>query len=184
MRKIIIFICLALSLGTLNLSAQISEQSFDVRFGVGRSILGTGDMRVTGFETELNYRINPYLTTSTSVNYGKSSNGVFLTTSYLQGNLNLFVSPFKNTRENDFRIGTGLSVMDVSDVYISESSFENGIPRYVYGYDDRTSIGFNIIIENTYALTDKYLIGAKVFTQPYTNGDINSGIIIKLGVRI
>jgi len=183
MKKIILFIFLALSFNPFNLSAQNNEQDFDVRFGISRTILGTGDMSTLGFDTELNYRINPYLTASTSVGYGKSTGGIFLTTSYLQGNFNVFVSPLKNIKINDFRVGTGLSVMSVSDVYIG-MIFTDGFQREIIEYDDRTTVGFNIMIENTYAINDKYLIGAKIFTQPYLNGDINSGILIKFGVRI
>ena len=48
--------------------------------------------------------------------------------------------------------------------------------------DKRTSFGWNIIIEDTYTIAGKFLVGVKAFTQPYMNGDINSGFIGKMGL--
>jgi len=185
MKKIILFTFLAISFSTFTVVAQNDEHRFDIRFGVGHTLFTTGDIRNVSFDTELNYRINSYLTTSTSVGYGKGYDGTLLIPSYLQGNLNLFVSPLKNTGNNDFRIGTGVSVLNITGVHKSITAllFEDGLPREVYIYEERTSVGGNIMLENTYTINDKYLIGAKVFTQLYAEGH-NLGILIKFGVRI
>ena len=53
-----------------------------------------------------------------------------------------------------------------------------------YDFDNSNSLGFNIIIENSYLITDKFLVGLKLFTQPYNNGDINSGLMSKCGLKI
>ncbi len=112
--------------------------------------------------------------------------GVFETASYLQGNLNLFISPFKNTRRNDSRVGTGVSFYNVSDARLLSSRHDasGDLIEAEYGFDERNSYGYNIILEDTYSFTNKFLVGFKLFSQSYFNGDINSGILLKFGVRI
>jgi len=183
MKKWLLF-TLVLFIGTLG-NAQDNEYTLDIRFGAGTSLLGTGDMQTIMFDNELNIRLSDYFSCSGSLAYAKSDNGVFQQASFVQLNSNVYLSPFKNNGKNDFRLGAGLSWYEVSDVFESSVSFENGEPVSVeYRFDKRNSIGFNLIIENTYAITDKYLIGLKLFTQPYENGDINSGILLKFGVKI
>jgi hypothetical protein len=169
----------------MSVNAQNVEPKFDIRFGVGTSLLGSGDMRTVMFENELNYFINNFFSTSISAGYGRSNSGVFETSSFVQGNLNIYISPFKNSKKNDFRIGTGMSYMNISDSYLESVNYENGIIiDEDYRFDNRNSIGINIILENTYSITDKIMLGLKLFTQPYKNGDINSGLMLKLGLKI
>jgi len=179
------FLVIILSVIATQLSAQDNHKKFDVKFGVGISLLGTGDMTTINFENELNYKFSHYFSTSFTLNYGKSISGVYETSSYIQENLNIFISPFKNSRKNDFRIGTGFSIMNISDSYYFEEECGVGIEQSSpYHYDKRNSLGFNIIIENTYSINARFLIGLKLFTQPYTNGDINSGILLKCGLKL
>jgi len=167
------------------LNAQDKQTKFDVKFGVGISLLGTGDMTTINFENETNYKISQYFSTSFTLNYGRSNSGVYETSSYIQGNLNIFISPFKNNRKNDFRIGTGFSIMNISDSYYFLQECGVGIEQTSpYHFDKRNSSGFNIIIEDTYSINEKYLIGLKLFTQPYFNGDLNSGVLLKFGLKI
>ena len=175
MKPLIILFALCLSIG---LPAQEYQQKIDFRTGIGLSILGTGDMRATMFEHELNYTMNNYFASSLSVGYGKSNNGVFDNASFIQTGVNLFVSPFRNTGRNDFRIGTGLSYFKVSDGYLQRT---NGVDNYIS--ETRTSPGVNLILENTYSIGTKTLVGLKLFSNPYFNGDINSGILFKLGLK-
>ena len=37
------------------------------------------------------------------------------------------------------------------------------------------------VIEHDYQLTSKFLVGAKLFTQSYFNGDISTGGFLKVG---
>jgi len=182
MKKYIIIILFVIA---TQLNAQDNQKKFDIKFGVGISLLGTGDMTTINFENELNYKISQYFSTSFTLNYGRSNSGVYETSSYFQGNLNIFISPFKNSRKNDFRIGTGFSIMNISDsYYFSQDSGAGTGQTSPYNFDKRNSYGFNIIIEDTYSIKDRYLIGLKLFTQPYTNGDINSGILLKCGLKL
>lgn len=181
MRKIItigLLICLA-----TYLSAQVNTKKVDLKFGIGTSLQGSGDMTTLSFENELNYKINKYFSISFAIDYGKSDRGVNASTSLVQGNLNIYFSPFKNSGKNNFKIGTGLSAMKVSDFYALSITQENyGVTTGDFVFEKRNSLGFNIIIENEYILSKKYLIGLKLFTQPYFNGDISTGGFLKFGV--
>jgi len=41
-----------------------------------------------------------------------------------------------------------------------------------------------MIIENTFSISNELLLGIKLYSQPYFNGDINSGFLLKLGVKL
>ncbi|MDX1906149.1 MAG: hypothetical protein SF053_03885 [Bacteroidia bacterium] len=166
-------------------SAQQAASKLDLRFGIGSSLLGTGDMQTIMFENELNVHLNNYITLGGGLGYARSDRGIREQASFTQLNANIYISPFKNTRKNDFRLGTGASWYAISDVYESTRIFENGqVVDVDYVFEKRNSIGFNVILENTYLITEKYMLGVKLFTQPYQNGDINSGVLVKFGVNL
>ena len=124
-------------------------------------------------------------TGAATLNYGHSNFGVYKSASFLQGNLNFFLAPFGNTSRNVFRVGTGLSYYRVTDV--RKNTLVCGVGQTaeeVISYETRDALGYNVIIENTYAITDRFLIGLKLFSQPYLNGDINSGVLIKGGLKL
>jgi hypothetical protein len=102
---------------------------------------------------------------------------------YVQSNLNLLVSPFGNNRIVDFKIGTGVSFNNIwtrrQDITYVQNGF-NLLSEYKY----ENSLGVNMIVETTFKLTDNLLLGLKGFIQPYYNSDINSGILLKFGMRI
>ncbi|MEM8526311.1 MAG: hypothetical protein AAGG68_16840 [Bacteroidota bacterium] len=179
MKNFFLLIIVYFAINTAN-AQEISSQ-FDYRLGTGISLLGTGDMRTLMVENELNYKFNWYLATSVSLAYAKSNSGVFEASSFFQGNLNFYLSPFKNDGKGDFRIGAGLSTYDVSDtrIFRTENSPEGFFVEYAY--DERQAVGANILLEYTRTLGEKWLLGIKSFTQPYFNGDINSGILLKVG---
>jgi len=182
MKKVIIFFLLMISIVT---NAQTGKSKFDCRFGLGSSFLGSGDMRGVMFENEINYAANNFFTAGLSIGYGKSDEGVYVLASFIEGNANVYFSPFKNNKRNDFRLGTGFSYFTVSDSYMSSAEWgSEGLIDADYEFDLRTTLGLNIIIEDTYMITDKFLLGLKVYTQPYFNGDINTGVMLKVGVKI
>ncbi len=180
---------LIISLLVIFFSAQLFGQEnvrkVDVRLGAGLSLLGTGDMRTFNYENELNIKLNKYFSSSISINLGRSNRGVFETSSFTQGNLNIFISPFKNTGRLDFRIGTGLTYYNISDAYISSQYWVNRVLiNNSCKFDNRNSFGYNVVIESSFLITDRFLVGVKAFTQPYINGDINSGAMLKLGIAL
>ncbi len=170
---------------SLTAKGQEKVGKLDFRVGWGVSLLGTGDMVTVVYENELNYKINNYLTSSLSINLGRSNYGIFETTSFTQGNLNIYLSPFKNRKRTDFRVGTGLTEYSVSDAYIYQQTFRNGKLIYTeYQIETRSTYGLNFVIERSSLITDKLLVGVKLYTQPYFNGDINTGILVKMGFKI
>jgi len=184
MKKIAILLILVVSI-TNAFSQDGNKPSIDVRFGIGISLLGTGDMQTTMFENEINYKISNFFAASCNIAYGKSDKGVSISASFIQMNLNTYISPFKNNKKNNFRIGAGISRYTASDVSSTGDLVENGeIVGPFNEFEKRVSIGLNIIIENTYDITEKLMVGGKLFTQPYINGDLNSGILVKFGVKI
>lgn len=178
------FLTIAILTGIIG-NAQETASKLDLRFGIGTSLLGTGDMRTLMFENELNLNLNKYFALEGGLGYAKSNDGIFEQSSFIQLNANIYISPFKNNRKNDLRLGTGLSWYAVSDVYQSSVTLQNSqLIDIAHKLDKRNSIGFNVVVENTYSITEKYMLGLKLFTQPYQNGDINSGILLKFGVKI
>jgi len=152
-------ICIALliSLATM-VNGQSIEPTFDFRFGIGTTKLGTGDMLTVMLENELNYFVNNFFSTSISIGYGRSNFGVFESTSFTQGNINIYISPFRNNKKNDFRVGTGISYMNTSDTFITSVTTVNGVViEEQFGFETRSSRGMNIILENTYSITNKWV---------------------------
>ena len=176
---------IALIAFSLPVIGQERNSNFDFRLGTGVSLLGSGDMLAFNYENEVNYKMNKYFTSSASISFGKSNSRAPEIASFVHGNFNIFFSPFKNNRRFDFRVGTGLTYCNISDAHESFRYWINGVLIDVdYEFDRRNSFGCNIIMENSYFLTDRLLMGLKLFTQPCFNGDINSGILLKLGLII
>lgn len=181
MRTYLLFILLICS---TKLYAQEDSTRWGFRFGAGPAILGSGDMWALNFENELGYKLNRHISSALSLQFGRSNSGVWETTSFTQGNLNAFYSPFGNNRKNDLRIGGGTSYYGITDVYLTSAYYENNVLiDQDFAIEMRRSWGYNIIIENIYALSNRFDIGIKLFTQSYFNGDMNTGLLFKVGVK-
>ena len=175
---------------TYEASAQETKSRVDARLGLGPAFLGTGDIRIYAFEGEVNYRLNQYFALGGSLGYAQSRQGTFRSnpyeeTSYLQSNVNFYISPFTNQRKNDFRVGVGTSYYSVSDVILAGYGYKGGSVLQTDLIDDkRQSFGVNVILENSYSITERFILGLKVFQQHFQNGDINSGIMMKWGITL
>lgn len=179
------FLLIFMLICSINLYGQTNLSKVDIRFGMGLSLLGSGDIIVKNYENEINYKINNYLTSSLSLNIGTGKSGIYNIVYFTQTNLNLYLSMFKNNKKNDFRIGGGFTYYSINEMILVSSYWRDGILiDRDYKDDERKSIGFNVIIENTYSITKKILVGVKIITQPYFNGDINTGWFIKTGIKI
>jgi len=159
---------------------QTLSNQCDLRVGIGASNLGTGDLPTMNYENEFNYKLNQYFTSAASINLGRSSFERSQTASFTQLNANIFLSPFKNNRRFDFRLGTGITFYNISNAYNAAVYANN----QDYSIEKYNAFGFNMIIENTFSLKERLLMGFKLFAQPYTNGDINTGLMLKTGLRI
>lgn len=180
-RKILFFSILAL-LCTKVLAQKTSVKKFDYRIGFGRSITGTEDIWHTTFTNQLNYKITEYWASAVSIDFGISEEHIRVRRNFLQGNVDMYFSPFKNSGKNDFRIGSGISGVRMANV-IKENwtTFEDTANTTNYRFGQIYTSGLNFILKNTYKIRPKNLIALKVYTQSYFNDDINSGIQLKFG---
>ncbi|MCF6365862.1 MAG: hypothetical protein L3J35_06620 [Bacteroidales bacterium] len=169
MKKLFVIL---LILSTIQIFSQTKRKKFNFQIGGGPSIHNFYYNQIT-FETELNYYINKYFTTSFSFNYTKGDVFEIVYYEYFQPNLTLFISPFKNNRKNDFRLGYG-----ISELFFINLTNDKKIHK----------TGHNIVIEDNYKIKNKYIIGLKLFGQTYLHskregyehGDF--GGLLKIGV--
>ena len=170
-------------LASLALTGTTTAQDFrfDLRTGTGVYHTGALDMRGLMVENELNYTLNRKFTISAQFALGRSNTGVGATSNFLQTNGTLFWSPFGNDGRHDFRLGAGVGYASIADAYTSRTEFlNNQIVDEDYTFRDRRESGANLVIEHTYALTPRLLLGGKAFVQTYAN----AGLLLKLGVRL
>lgn len=156
---------------------------YDLRSGLGTSLLTSGDMLTVFSESEINYYHGSKMSSSLSVALGKSNQGVNESTSYAQINLSTFYSPFERKGRNDLRIGIGLSHYKVNDTYFSSGVFQNNVlVELTHTTETRRSSGLSFALEKSWELSQSTFWALKIFTQPYFNGDANSGLMLKFGV--
>ena len=182
--KKIVFLCVTMAIMSLSALGQDATSAFDIRNGV--SVLKYNKSTVAS-EMEINYAINRYLTTALAVGIGGSRNpyvsskpdeftDVLL---FTKAELNIFVSPFRNDSRNDFRIGTGLGLINSAYSY---AKYTNQIlTNHIYESDKQ--VVYNIIVEDTFMLTDRFMLGVKAFTHIYGNGGY-IGTAFKVGVKL
>ncbi len=164
---------------------QPTKVPMEIHMGIGRALLGSGDVITTQMETELNLKLNKYITLGENVTFGKGGWYDYRFTNYIQINSNVFVSPFKNTGKGDFRLGTGLSYSNVTDVQIIEEQIISNNIKYKRSIvDNRHTMGVNITIDYNHAVNNRVIIGGRLINQQYLNGDINTGIYLKCGIKL
>ncbi len=181
MKKTIILIITAALIISLN--AQEKVHKFDFKIGSGLGFMGSGDLTALCFENELNYKLNNYFSTSLSLGIGRSKEYKERHNDYLQGSLNLFISPFRNDKKNNFKIGLGYTRINVTVASFSSSYYYPDTYINQYNYNASSINGFNMIIENEYKISSRFIIGGKLFvTGGIEEGGIVSGALIKLGI--
>lgn len=165
---------------------QEKATKFDYRVGLGATFFSSGDRVVPNLENEVNMKLSDYFATSASVSFGRAEGGHHKSTSFGKGNVNIFLSPFTNTHKRDFRIGGGICYHSISKLSEGASRYHEGIGLVEDGpkYEHRKSFGYNITIENTWDLSDRYLFGAKVYYEHYFKVDVNYGVMFKVGIRL
>jgi hypothetical protein len=153
---------------------------FRYQSGFGFSYLQTGDMQAYSLENEIQYQFNRYLTAGVSGCIGRSDQRLSSNlATYGQSNTTIYLSPFRNNRKLDFRIGVGPSWY-----YISESNARILTSQgTIYEHVKRRSRGANSSLEFHYHGFDKIVVGLKFFHQSYRNEDINSGGMVVIGFK-
>lgn len=176
-----LFVVLLFILLAKTASAQyIDSSTVDIKFGLGPSYLKTGTILIGKAEIELTKKWNKFMSQSVLVSggygdvqfydkYASSSQTAFTT----NVDANIFLSPFGNNRYNNFKVGTGFSLMYVSEKYPIQNIY---LPP-----PNRVSLGYSLILENEIPLSGKYLIGVKAIVQSYLNKDIATSVFLKAG---
>ncbi len=179
MKKFLVFLILSIS---LNLSAQ-QNQKQSISFGTGISYTGSGDITYANFELEGAYKLNIFFSSSASYTFGKRNDigGWYKDFKAQALNVNLFYSPFENTKKNDLKVGGGVSYADFNTSYWQ--TFSGGIYSDLIEEKSKT-LGFNFIFENAYLLSKSVILVGKLQGQSYSNGDIIWSAFIKLGFYI
>ncbi len=181
---IIVFFLSVTAYSQSSVTSSSSSSSFDFNFGVGTSFIGAGDFVTLMFENEVGLNLNPYFATSLSLGYGKSNYGAFDAVSFLQTNLNLFISPFKNVKRNNFRIGLGIAHYKSDYYYRSSVWFINEeVVDEEYIFKMENTFGTSIVLENTYLITSKMMLGVKLFSILH-GGPTNSGVVLRVGMKL
>ena len=180
---------IALILVSVTLFSQTKQNTgfskFDLRTGTGISFLSSGDYMCINFENELNYKISNYFTTSATLDVGKNFTGDHSSAMFIEGSLNLFISPCKNNGLNDFRVGSGISVFNISDTYLSSSYYYMGHYYNDYIFRNETAFGGAlVIVEDTFRLNNRFSLGIKAFLKAFFNGDMHHGAVLKFGVDL
>ena len=188
---------LALFLIPLFLFSQEEKPKSNVlSVGSGFAFLGSGDRFIGKLAFDYNKRLSNYFELELSLNFGHLNkieskqisnlhvveNDIIITTYHLDNNI--YVNPFKFNKGFNFSLGTGYSLMYVTELY--GSRLVKGDPRSVFNinqksYESRTSIGYNIIPRFSYQFKNNSVLTFKLMMQSYLNGDISSGAMLSFG---
>ncbi len=168
-------------------NAQSEMRKFDFKIGAGPLFGGIFNNTLLSLDNELTYKMNNYFNASAFVTLsrgGVTNNeelvlGSGPSSSFL-GGLNVTLSPFKNNKVNNFKIGTGIVWFSVSNTYLSYDDLRT--KRYEYFVTDYKSAGFNLVIEDEYRIFDRYLIGAKLYLNGDKYGAYAYGALLRFGV--
>ncbi|SRR5690554_571681 len=169
MQKQIIISLFLILFTVMAVNAQMGEKDADIRVGLGVSQFKGEEGLLLLSEYELNAKLSDYFTIAPSIILEHDANLDIESANFFQANLNAFGSPSRNDRQNDFRMGGGLSFYRLS---------QRG------DYATRSALGLNLMLENTYTFNDFFLIGIKAFIQPYFNRDIHYGAFLKVGINL
>jgi hypothetical protein len=164
-RKIIVSLCLIIC-PVLAVNTQGRDSDTDLRIGLGFSTLKQGNVFLVLSEYELDAKLSDYFTVAPSIVLNVVDKWKSDSEKLFQANMNVFLSPFRNNRRNDFRIGSGLSFYKFNQPVI------------------RSAFGFNLIVEDSYSINDRFFIGVKAFMQPYFNRESSSGVLLKAGINL
>jgi hypothetical protein len=181
-----IFFIIAITVTIISsLNAQENKHKYDFKVGAGLRIMGKTDLNMC-YENELNYKLNDYVSSSVSLGFGRSVEYLEEHNAFIQASFNLFVSPFKNYKRNNFKIGLGFTHINDAITYIystgdSPNSPTANNPKYTYF--NYAVTGFNLIVENEYQINSKFLIGGKLFASGLIfEGHLFSAAMIKMGI--
>ncbi len=182
MKRKLLLIVIAMIV-TMTCFAQEQPSRIDFKAGAGVGFMGSGDVLTLSFDNELDYKLNAYITAAAAVGIGRSFETKDDKNDYLQGSLTMFVSPFRNDRKNNFRIGLGYTFINETRLYQTYAYNPQDPKPIVYDYFTANEHAFNFIIGYDYKYSDRYSIGAKAFTIGSSgSGGILTGAMLVFGI--
>lgn len=168
-RVIFIFIVLTTLFSSV-LFGQTKGSASSLRVGVGRSILGTGDIRSVEIDGEFMYRLSSYFAAGLHISYGTNvKRDRIISYSLWKSGLTLYINPFRSTTFFNPQVGGGINFYDAN--FIRRISSSQG-----YISDGSSAFGLSIIVRNTFRLSNLNCIVLSLFVNPYFNNNINSGV--------
>lgn len=181
MKKTILIIYFLLSLNLL--FSQVDNNKFNYSIGFGSVLAGKGNL-LTIVENQINYNLNNYFSLSLNVDNGRSFGYSDEVNDFFQFGSNIFISPLKNIRQNNLKIGLGLAEINET---VTNKVFVYNNTKYekFYNVVKNASIGYNFIIEYEYKINSHYLIGGKLFTTgKFSDRSLFVGGLIKFGILL
>lgn len=177
---------LIIVISILTISALSSQNSkFSYHLNTGWGFLGDGDLPALSLENELTYNIDHYFSTSVILGIGRNLVTEHAQSDYLLGSLDLYISPFKNNRRNNFKLGGGYSYIDISNTYVIVRYYDNGTKYDFYDYYTNRQHAFNITVEDEFKINSRYMVGIKAYIIGNKDqGGILSGFSFKLGIAL
>jgi len=163
------------------------NSSFKLEIGGGISLLGTGDISMSGIVVELDYLLNKRLELSSNLTLARGqTNRVTFSSGMTQSNFNLQAILMNVGNKYELKIGGGLSYISYDSVRARSGSTDSSGVFVVseYAIREENSFGYNLLIENIYKFSKAYSIGIVIFGQNYFSGDTNFGGNLKLGVTL
>ena len=178
------FICLRLALLIFAFGVALTSQAQfidDVKLGIGREFLGTGDITLNKIEGEVTHKWNRLLSGSTALGAGYRdfqpiSTLVSRRTITFQLDENIFFSPFGNDKVYNLKIGTGLSLLYVRERYQEVLASRDT--------NQRLRLGGAMIIDQEVLINEQVIIGLKAMIQPYLAGDIANSLVLRIGAPL
>ncbi len=166
-----------------NLCCYSQDSKFDFKFGIGQTRLWS-DLVANSIENEINYRFHKNLSLSYALTLGTDRNEDEGST-FWRGNVNLFYSPFKNTRKWDLRFGLGLARFSQTGYFTASYGYdENGeirIRRFLTTESERYDV--ILTMESSYCITSRTMVGLKIL-RPYDASSVDRGFYLKVGFKI
>lgn len=170
----------------MNLMAQDKNYRNKYEFGVGVSLMGTGDITTISLVNEFDHLVSKRFELSINLGFGKGLPRTdylpLFSSSLFQLNFNGLFLPLVKGRYK-LKVGTGVSLINLNQVGTSIGHREpNGV--YVvdeYSIQKYTTLGYNLLIENEIVLFNNISGSILLFGQFYRNNNTNAGGSFKIG---
>lgn len=135
---------------------KIVHKKFIVKTGFGVSSSGSNQLNLYTYENEFEYRFSDYFSTTLHIDFSTKQT---LTTSLIQGALNINCFPFGNFKKHNFGFGFGINGTYLSKLGPGEPIVFSNHKKEQYIKIDDTYMAVGVILKYVFKLSDKVDIG-------------------------